>query len=92
MATDGRLGAGDIILAFLAGVAAGAVTAVLLAPASGRETREYLSEKAKEGQDRANKLAQQGREVLNRQRDNIVSAIDRGREAYAEALSEEDKA
>jgi gas vesicle protein len=92
MSNDGRLGAGDIILAFLAGAAAGAVAAVLLAPASGRETREFLSERAKEGQDRANEMARQGREVLNRQRENIVSAIDRGKEAYMQALSEKDQA
>jgi gas vesicle protein len=92
MSADGRIGAGDIILAFLAGAAAGAVAAVLLAPASGRETREFLTEKAKEGQDRANELARQGREVLNRQRENIISAIDRGKEAYVQALSDKDHA
>lgn len=92
MANDGRLGAGDIIMAFLMGAAAGAAAAMLLAPASGRETREFISEKAKEGQGKANELARQGRDVLNKQRDNIVSAIDRGREAYVEALSEKDQA
>jgi hypothetical protein len=37
-------------------------------------------------------MARQGREVLNRQRENIVSAIDRGKEAYMQALSEKDQA
>ena len=89
---NGRIGAGDIILAFLAGAAAGATVALLFAPASGRETREYLTEKAREGQDKASEFARQGRDLLNKQRDNIVSAIDRGREAYFQALSEKDQA
>jgi gas vesicle protein len=90
--SNGRIGAGDIILAFLAGAAAGATVALLFAPASGRETREYLTEKAREGQDKASDFARQGRDLLNKQRDNIVSAIDRGREAYFQALSEKDQA
>jgi len=91
MSRDGRIGAGDIILAFLVGAAAGAAVALLFAPATGRDTRQFLGEKAREGQDKASDLARQGRELLNRQRDNLTSAIDRGREAYRQALSEKDQ-
>jgi len=88
MAGAGRIGASDVVLAFLVGAAAGATLALLFAPTSGQETREFLGEKAKEGQDKATELARQGRDAFTRQKEHIVSAIERGREAYAQALSE----
>ena len=42
-------GAGTMLIAFVVGALAGAAVALLYAPASGRETREFLGEKAKEG-------------------------------------------
>jgi gas vesicle protein len=78
-------GAGTVVVAFVLGALTGAAIALLLAPASGEETRRLLGEKAKEGRDKANDAARQGREFLNRQRDSLNSAIDRGREAYNQA-------
>ena len=46
-------------MAFLLGAAAGAVLALLFAPATGQETREFLSKKAREGQDKAAELAEE---------------------------------
>ena len=60
----------------------------LYAPASGEETRRKLAEKAREGRDRAEEFAREGREFVNRQRDNIVSAVERGREAFEQARKE----
>jgi gas vesicle protein len=74
-----------VLLAFLLGAAAGAAVALLFAPASGEETRNFLSEKAREGKDRATEAARQGRDILNRQRENLSAAIDKGREAYEQA-------
>jgi gas vesicle protein len=79
---DSGVGAGGVLLAFIAGAVAGAAVALLFAPASGEETREYLGERAREGRERAAEAARQGRELLNRQRDTIASALERGREAY----------
>jgi hypothetical protein len=53
---------------------------LLFAPASGEETREYLGQRAREGADRAADAARQGRELLNRQRDNLAGAFERVRE------------
>jgi gas vesicle protein len=69
------------------GAITGAAVALLLAPASGEETRRILGEKAKEGREKASGAARQGKEFLNRQRDTLSTAIDRGREAYNQARS-----
>ncbi len=80
-------GAGTVVVAFVLGAITGAAVALLLAPASGEETRRILSEKAKEGREKATDAARQGREYLNRQRETIATAIDRGRDAYNQARS-----
>lgn len=85
MARDEGAGAGSIILAFLLGAVSGAAVALLYAPASGRETREYLGEKAREGKARAAEAAAKGREVLTQGRETLATAIERGREAYQQA-------
>jgi gas vesicle protein len=85
MAKDEGVGAGSILLAFLLGAVSGAAVALLYAPASGRETREYLGERAREGKARAAEAAAKGREVLNQGRETLATAIERGREAYQQA-------
>jgi len=74
-------GAG-ILVAFIAGAAVGAAVALLFAPATGEETREYLGQRAREGRERAADAAKQGRELLNKQRDNITTAFDRTRQQF----------
>ena len=49
MARDEGAGAGSILLAFILGAVSGAAVALLYAPTTGRETREYLGEQAREG-------------------------------------------
>jgi gas vesicle protein len=87
MASNGS-SAGTVIVAFALGALAGAAVALLYAPASGEETRRRLAEKAREGRERAESLAREGREFFKRQRDNIATAVDRGREAFNEARKE----
>ena len=89
MAKEQESGAGSILLAFILGAVSGAAVALLYAPASGRETREYLGEKAREGKERANKAAERGREIINSGRETLTTAIDRGREAYHQARARE---
>ena len=84
MANDSNSG-GTVMLAFLVGALTGAAVALLFAPASGEETREYLGQKAREGRARAREAVEQGRDVYLRQRDNVSSAIDRGREAFQQS-------
>lgn len=84
MARDGA-GAGTVTLAFLLGAVAGAAVALLYAPAAGRETRDYLGEKTREGRERAVEAAAKGRELINQGREQLSTAIDKGREAYQQA-------
>jgi len=84
-------GAG-VLLAFIAGAAVCAAVALLFAPATGEETREFLGERAREGRERAADAARQGRESLNKQRDNITNAFDRARQQFQAGTGEEQDA
>jgi len=59
------------MVAFVLGAVTGAAVALLFAPASGEETREYLGERAREGKARV----REGRE-------HMIAAVERGREAF----------
>ena len=83
---------GTVLLAFLAGAVTGAAVALLFAPAAGDETRQFLTDKARESRERALQAAREGKETLKRQRDQITTAIDRGREAYSKARAGEETA
>jgi gas vesicle protein len=77
--------AGQVLVAFVLGAITGAAVALLMAPTTGEEMRRILGDKARDGRERANEAARQGREFLDRQRQNVSSAIERGREAYQQA-------
>lgn len=85
MSTRNGNSASTVLLAFAVGALAGAAVALLYAPATGEETRRRLAEKARAGRERAEALAKEGRAFVNRHRDTISEAIDRGREAFDEA-------
>lgn len=89
MARDEGAGAGSVLLAFVLGAVSGAAVALLYAPATGRETREYLGEKAREGRERAVAAADKGREIVQQGRETLNNAIDKGREAYQQARARE---
>lgn len=88
MAHDDTGGPSGVILSFLVGALTGAAAAVLLAPRSGRETREILGEKWKDAADKSRALGeeavQKSREALDdasgyvdRQRGNLEKRRDR---------------
>ena len=86
------IGGGTVLLAFVAGAAVGAAVALLFAPAPGNETRAYVNRRAREARDRAAQAAEQGREIFNRQRENITTAFDRARQAQRQAGDGEQEA
>lgn len=78
---------------FLVGLGIGALVGILFAPKSGEETRDYLSAKADEGRDYAQKKARELREraedllerskdIMSRQKEAVSSAVEAGRETY----------
>ena len=81
---------GMVLLAFMVGALTGAAAALLYAPASGEETREYLGQKAREGRARAREAVDQGRDLYERQRETLHSAVDRGRDAFQQARTQGD--
>lgn len=82
----------NVMIAFVVGALTGAAVALLFAPASGEETREYLGKRARESRDKAREAMEQGRDYYERQRENLVTAVDRGREAFQQARERGDQA
>jgi len=83
---------------FLLGSIAGAAVALLLAPKTGREAREFLAERssellkkaqetAGETQGRAGDLLDKGREYLEEQSQRLASAFEAGRAAMKEEMN-----
>lgn len=87
MSRDGS-SVGSVLIAFTVGAIAGAAVALLYAPASGEETRRKLAEKAREARDRAQDVAREGREFYERNKENLASAVERGRQAFEQARKE----
>jgi gas vesicle protein len=82
---------GSVMVAFVIGALTGAAVALLFAPASGEETREYLGQKAREGKAKAREAMDQGKDYYRSQRDNLVTAVERGREAFNQARERGDQ-
>jgi gas vesicle protein len=84
---------GSKVSIFLVGLGIGALVGILFAPKSGEETRDYLSSKADEGRDyaqrkarelreRAEDLIERSKEIMARQKDGVSAAVEAGKDAY----------
>ncbi len=80
---------------FLAGMGIGAVIALLFAPRSGKETRDYLAQKAGEGRDyvkakseelrnRTGEVIEKGKDLVTKQKELLSAALEAGKQAYQE--------
>ncbi len=83
---------------FFLGLGLGVAAGLLFAPKSGPETRDLLISKADEGKeylkrrsnevrDQAADVIEKGKSTVTRQRDNLVAAVEAGKQAYREAVS-----
>lgn len=70
---DERGSSAAVLLAFLSGAAVGAVAALLLAPQSGRESREQLRGYARRAEDNL-------RDFAGRAGETLEEVVDRGKE------------
>jgi gas vesicle protein len=77
----------------LAGLGIGAVIALLLAPRSGKETRDSIVQTAEEGRDfvvtkteeirkQAEDAVEKGKDLVNKQKDLLSTAVEAGKQAY----------
>ncbi len=94
MGDEGRgQSVGSLILAFFMGGMVGAGVALLLAPQSGKETRQKIKGLAEDTQEKAAKLAEKvkgkvastvekGKEVFEEKKSLITTAFEAGKEAY----------
>jgi gas vesicle protein len=84
---------GSRVSFFLVGLGIGALVGILFAPKSGDETRDYLSGKADEGRDyaqkkarelreRAEDLIERSKEIMSRQKDALSTAVEAGKDTY----------
>jgi len=89
---------GSKVSYFLVGLGVGTLLGILFAPKSGDETRQFLADKADEGRDyaqrkarelreRADDLVERSRDAINRQKEQVASAVDAGRTAYEKEKS-----
>ena len=76
---NGRDSNGDInvLFTFACGAIAGAAVALMLAPARGRETREFLAQ-------RSRRVKAKGREMLGEHGERLSAAVERGRDTAVE--------
>src|SRR6185437_12291637 len=84
---------------FLLGLGVGVGIGMLFAPKSGSETRQIIKDKAGESGDfirqrsgdlkqTASEWVDKGRDVVNRQRDNLTDAMEAGRQAYRDTVGQ----
>lgn len=75
----------DKVLFFLAGAGIGAVVALLLAPKSGRETRDMIARTATDGREFLSSKVNEGRQMVDDKRrklgDDFTSFLDKSKEA-----------
>jgi gas vesicle protein len=84
---------------FLLGLGVGIGIGLLFAPKSGEETRgliktkagegkEYLKQRGAELRDSAGDLIEKGKEAVSRQKDNLMEAMEAGKQAYRDTVGE----
>jgi gas vesicle protein len=86
MARENKVGR---IFSFVLGAAAGAVTALLLAPKSGAELRDDISEGVTEGVSQVRRsgkdLKRRAQELVDSAKARVEDAVDAGQDAYDHA-------
>lgn len=82
---------------FFLGLGLGVAVGLLFAPKAGSETRDLLMSKADEGKeylrrqteglrDSAGDLLDKGRDLVSKQKDQLTSAVEAGKQAYRDTV------
>ena len=78
---------GGYLAVFTIGALAGAGIALLYAPCSGKETRETLARRSRELTKKAGDALDDAKETIRGKKDQIVAAVQAGKEAIREELA-----
>jgi gas vesicle protein len=80
---------GSTFAYMIAGLGIGAATAMLLAPKSGAETRQWIANRCLDGVDTANKSVRhtrrQVKDMMDQGQDKISELVETGREAISKS-------
>lgn len=79
---------GNSLVAFILGAATGAALGILLAPKSGKETREQLADWIKERREKGSEFLSHVKEEGLHKKEALTAAVRAGKQAYAEANHE----
>jgi len=79
----------EAVLAFGAGLVVGAAAALLVAPATGAETRRRISEMGQSATDRAREGMETAKDFAADQVQRIGHAVREGKEAYKREIGKE---
>ncbi|MFO7535502.1 MAG: YtxH domain-containing protein [Kiritimatiellia bacterium] len=82
---------GTSVAAFLAGALAGAGIALLLAPKSGKDTRDLIARRADDLKDRAEQALSDAKSMLNSRKTEITAAVEAAKDAVREERSRQAK-
>jgi len=91
---------GSKVAFFLVGAGIGAIVALLFAPKSGQETRDYITQRAGESRDRVAEKSKEYREraegyvdkargSVAKQKEQLSAALEAGKQAYREEKGKE---
>lgn len=86
MADDRGASTGTVVLALVAGAAIGAVAALLLAPQSGRESREQLRGYARRAGEQLREAAGQAGEAVEEAVERGKDFVESGKSVWREAF------
>jgi gas vesicle protein len=76
----------NVLVAFLVGAVAGGVAALLLAPASGAETRKKLADGLRKAKDKALDGLESAKEYAETHKEALKEAYQEGKEAYQKSI------
>lgn len=82
MSENNGFSASSIFLAFILGGVVGAGITLLLAPQSGKETREKIKNLADDLKEKVTSTVEHGKEIFEEKKSLLSTAVEAGKEAY----------
>jgi len=84
-------GAGSAAVGFVLGAVVGAGIALLLAPATGKETRRRIAESGQDLSDAARDTLGQAGDTVHGLKEDVRAAVEAGREVFGRARESKDR-